>query len=39
LRVGVPDFRAHIEGKITWVEQVNPARAERLRRMFNEIRW
>ena len=38
-RAGLRDFRAHLDGKITWVEQVNPARAQRLRRMFDEIRW
>ncbi len=38
-RAGLRDFRAHLDGKVTWVEQVNPARAERLRRMFNEINW
>jgi hypothetical protein len=38
-RAGLRDFRAHLNGKVTWVEQVNPARAERLRRMFNEIKW
>jgi hypothetical protein len=38
-RADLADFRAHLDGKVTWVEQVNPARAQRLRRMFNEIRW
>jgi RNA-directed DNA polymerase len=38
-RAGLRDFRAHLNGKVTWVEQVNPARAERLRRMFDEIKW
>jgi retron-type reverse transcriptase len=38
-RAGLRDFRAHLNGKVTWVEHVNPARAERLRRMFNEIKW
>jgi RNA-directed DNA polymerase len=38
-RAGLRDFRAHLNGKVNWVEQVNPARAERLRRMFNEIKW
>jgi hypothetical protein len=38
-RAGLRDFRAHLNGKVTWVEQVNPARAERLQRMFNEIKW
>jgi len=38
-RAGLRDFRAHLDGRVTWVENVNPARAERLRRMFNEIMW
>jgi RNA-directed DNA polymerase len=38
-RAGLRDFHAHLNGKVTWVEQVNPARGERLRRMFNEIKW
>ena len=38
-RAGLRDFRAHLDGKVTWVEQVNPARAQRLRRMFDEIKW
>ncbi len=38
-RAGLRDFRAHLNGRVTWVENVNPARAERLRRVFNEIRW
>lgn len=38
-RAALGDFRAHLNGKVAWVEQVNPARAERLRRMFNEIKW
>jgi hypothetical protein len=38
-RTGLRDFRAHLDGKVTWLEQVNPARAQRLRRMFNEIKW
>ena len=38
-RAGLRDFRAHLDGKVTWVENVNPARAQRLRRMFDEIRW
>jgi RNA-directed DNA polymerase len=38
-REGLRDFRAHLDGKVTCVEQVNPARARRLRRMFDEINW
>jgi RNA-directed DNA polymerase len=38
-RAGLRDFRAHLDGRVTWVEHVNAARGQRLRRMFNEIRW
>jgi retron-type reverse transcriptase len=38
-RDGLRDFRAHLDGRISWVENVNPLRAEKLRRMFNAIRW
>lgn len=38
-RAGLRDFRAHLDGRVTWVEQVNWSRGQRLRRMFNEIRW
>jgi len=38
-RAGHPDFRAHLEGRVVWVENVNRARGERLRRMFEEIWW
>jgi len=34
-----PDFRAHLLGRIAWVEQVNPEKAVRLRRAFEAIRW
>ena len=38
-RMGLRDFRAHLNGKVTWVEHVNPVRGQRLRRMFEEIKW
>jgi hypothetical protein len=38
-RSGLRDFRAHLDGRVSWVESVNPQRAERLRRMFEAIRW
>lgn len=38
-RDGRGDFRAHLTGRIAWAEAVNPARAAKLRRMFEEIRW
>ena len=36
-RVEVPDFRAHLLGRIGWVEQVNPRRGAELRRRFAAI--
>ena len=33
------DFRAHLDGRVTWVENVNPARGARLRHLFNEVMW
>jgi hypothetical protein len=38
-RSGVPDFRAHLLGRIAWVAALNPARAARLRRTFELIAW
>ena len=38
-RADLPDFRAHLEGRVVWMENVNRLRGERLRRMFEEIRW
>ena len=38
-RAELRDFRAHLDGRVTWVEHVNAPRGQRLRRMFNEIRW
>ncbi|WP_375430732.1 reverse transcriptase family protein [uncultured Friedmanniella sp.] len=34
-----PDFRAHLEGRVGWVESVNPVRGRRLRRQLEAIRW
>jgi hypothetical protein len=34
-----PDFRRHIEGRVVWVEQVNPQRGRKLRRLFDRIDW
>jgi RNA-directed DNA polymerase len=33
------DFRAHLDGRISWVESVNPPRGLRLRAMFEGIAW
>jgi len=38
-RGGVPDFRAHLLGRIGWVESVNPARGAKLRERFARIAW
>lgn len=35
----VADFRAHLLGRISWVESLNPRRGERLRAEFARIRW
>ena len=32
-------FRLHLQGRVAFVETVNPAKAARLRRIFEEIRW
>ena len=33
------NFRAHLDGRVTWVENVNRARGARLRRLFNSVMW
>lgn len=38
-RGGHPDFRAHLLGRIGWVEQCHPARGARLRAAFDRIAW
>ncbi|MFC5930199.1 RNA-directed DNA polymerase [Cryobacterium melibiosiphilum] len=38
-RAGHADFRAHLLGRISWVEQLNPERGARLRASFGRIRW
>lgn len=38
-RDGHPDFRAHLDGRITWVETVNLRRGHRLRALFERIAW
>ena len=34
-----PYFRAHLEGRIGFVETINPERGQRLRRIFDQIKW
>jgi RNA-directed DNA polymerase len=38
-REKVRDFRGHLEGRISWVQQVNPRRAAKLWRLFEQIDW
>jgi hypothetical protein len=34
-----PEFRLHLEGRIGFVEMINPARGKRLRAIFDKIHW
>lgn len=38
-RAGHPDWRAHLLGRISWIEHVNPPKGARLRRTFEQIDW
>ncbi len=38
-REGLADFRAHLAGRIGFVEMINPAKARRLRSIFEIIPW
>jgi hypothetical protein len=38
-RNGHADFKAHLGGRIGFVESINAAKGQRLRRIFNQIRW
>lgn len=38
-RSGVPDFRAHLEGRVGFVEMVNRVKGQRLRALFEGIHW
>lgn len=38
-RAALPDFRAHLLGRISWVQALNPARGAKLRRQFASIVW
>ena len=38
-RSGVPNFPAHLAGRIAWVEHVNPVRGARLRTLYNKVAW
>ena len=34
-----PSFRSHLEGRVAFVEMINPARGKRLRRILERIQW
>jgi hypothetical protein len=38
-RDGHPDFRAYLEGRVSFVESLNPARGRKLRKIFDKIIW
>jgi hypothetical protein len=38
-REGLPDFCAHLQGRVSFVESINPARGARLRDLFSRIEW
>ena len=38
-RAGAGDFRAHLDGRISWVESVHPSRGLKLRAAFHQIDW
>jgi RNA-directed DNA polymerase len=38
-REGREDFRAHLTGRVGFVESVNPVRGEKLRRILEQIHW
>lgn len=38
-RDGIPDFRAHLAGRIAWFTEVHPERGAKLRARFDEIAW
>jgi hypothetical protein len=38
-RAGVPDFRAHLHGRIGFVESIHPGKGRHLRSIFDNISW
>ncbi|MEP7367245.1 MAG: reverse transcriptase family protein [Acidobacteriota bacterium] len=38
-REGHPEFRAHLEGRVSFVEMINPEKAQRLRATLQQIEW
>ncbi len=35
----VVDFKAHLRGKISYIQSINPHRGEKLMKLFRQIRW
>ena len=38
-RDAYPNFRSHLEGQVGFLEMINPVKAKRLRRIFQQIKW
>ncbi len=38
-REEVPDFKAHLRGRISWIESLNPERGRKLHKLLAEIDW
>ena len=38
-RSGVPDFHAHLHGRIQWAARLNPSKAQKLFGLFEKIDW
>jgi RNA-directed DNA polymerase len=38
-KAGVQDFARHLDGRVSWVEQINPRRGMKLRSLFDRITW
>jgi hypothetical protein len=35
----VPDWQAHLQGRVSWAMQLNPTKAQRLQRLYDQIDW
>lgn len=38
-REGVPDWEQHLRGRVAWAAQLNPHKAQRLRRLLDAVDW
>jgi hypothetical protein len=38
-RLGLPDFREHLHGRVVFVKSINPLRGEKLEKIFDRISW